>query len=87
MAVITKYNKWTEIVELTFFNNDRDWISLAEELAIKRQTARSIIINYKNNGHRKALQKGGNRPKSLTTELVDFCVNVIEDKCTTTLNE
>ena len=84
------YNKIQQVDRdrlINCFNNDRDWISLAEELAIKRQTARSIIINYKNNGHRKPLQKGGNRPKSLTTEMVDFCVNVIEDKCTTTLNE
>ena len=69
------------------FENNRDWITLAEELGIKRQTARSIILVYQKSGWRTKLPKGGNRSKSISDEQLQKVTDYIAEKPTINLAE
>ena len=42
-------------------------IDLTKKMNIKEQTVRSIIMTFKTEGKRKKLERGGNRPKSLSS--------------------
>lgn len=69
------------------FHENGDWVSLAETLNIKRQTARGIILKYRRTGEVQPGQRGGNRPKKTDQEMVDFLLRLIEEKPTVTLHE
>ena len=69
------------------FENDKDWITLAENLGIKRQSARSIILKYRRTGEAGRRKRGGNRPQKIDDEMLSFMVNLIEQKPTITLKE
>ena len=69
------------------FEENGDWIDLTKKINIKVQTARSIIMTFKKEGRRKQLGRGGNRPKSLSSEQVETLIRIIEEKPTVTLKE
>ena len=69
------------------YERDRDWGSLAEELSIKRQTARSIIMAFRRSNRREALPKGGHRPRCLPPDMIERAVGYVEEKPSITLRE
>ena len=72
---------------ITCFENNRDWITLAQELGVKRQSARNIICTFRRTGRRQQLRKGGNRPQSLDQNKINRIIGYIEAQPTITLNE
>jgi transposase len=72
---------------VTAFRQNQDWQALAEQLGVKRQTARNIVINWRRHGRIQALPRGGNRQPSLTGEQVDAIVTWIEGQPSITLSE
>ena len=69
------------------FNEGRDWREVAEALNIERQTARNIIVNFRRSGtiHRKA--QGGAHHRKIDQEMLEFVLQLIEEKSTITLQE
>ena len=68
------------------FNHNQDYITLAEQLGIKRQTARNIIVRFQQNGRRNILQRGSTHIK-VTEHMVAAMVEYVEQKPTITLKE
>ena len=54
---------------ITAFEQDSDWSALAEQLAIKRQSARWIIIKFRRTGRVHANQKRGKTYEKINEEL------------------
>ena len=72
---------------INVYEENGDYWTLSAQLGIKRQTVRNIILNFRETGRREALPKGGNRPQSLSNEMIEFVVASIEEQPTITLNE
>ena len=69
------------------FENGRDYITAAENLGINKQTARNIIMKYRDTGRVENLYRGGNKRQKFDEEMVEFLRNRIENKITITLEE
>lgn len=69
------------------FEENQDWVLLAEQMNINRQTARSIITTWQTSGRSEALARGGNRPRALTEAQVQEIVAWIEEHPALTLQE
>ena len=72
---------------ITAFENNKDWIKLAEDLGIKRQSARNVVIVFMREQRREALPRGGNPPKSLSAGMVERAISFVEEKPIITLKE
>lgn len=71
---------------ITCFESDGDWLTLAQNLNIKRQTASSVIKKFRETGQREALRRGGSRIKC-DQEMLNFIVNCVEENPAITLAE
>ena len=56
------------------------WLHLAEQLGIKRQSARSIIQRYQTTGKVKGNARGGQTYKTFSDEVGNFLINHAERK-------
>ena len=65
----------------------RDYIELADTLAISQRTAYRIVLSFKRSGRRSALRSGGAPPRKMATEMMEEIVRFIEEKPTATLEE
>ena len=72
---------------ITAFEQDSDWIALAEQLGIMRQSARSIIIKFRRTGRVIANQKGGKTYEKINEKLGRCILEEVEMKPTITLKE
>lgn len=69
------------------YQNNQDYMTLAEQLGIKRQTTQNIVIKFRNTGARAPQQKGGHTYSKLTIPMINAMVGYIEAKPTVTLKE
>jgi transposase len=69
------------------YEGNTDWLALAAQLDIPRQTARSIILRYRRTGERTAAAKGGRTFVRITEQMMNFLVAQIEQQPTMTLKE
>lgn len=70
------------------FTTGQNWVLLAAQLGIKRQTARSVIVSFERNDGRVApLPKGGLRPKRLTNEMVETMISYLGSNAAATLDQ
>ena len=67
--------------------NGRDFIHLAGQLGIARQTARDIVAVYERTGRVERLPRGGRRRIKTDDEMMEFLVAQVEEKPTVTLRE
>ena len=70
----------------TAFQENRDWLALAENLGIKRTTAHNIINIFRRDGRAEAHQRGGSQ-KKVDNEMKELLVRKIEEKPSITLAE
>lgn len=68
------------------YQQNKDWVSLAENLNIKRTTAYGIIKEWKCSGRQTRLKRGGS-VKKIDEEMLNFLIRSIEEKPTITLKE
>ena len=69
------YNKVSQVDRdrlVAAFRENRDWVTLAKNLNIKRQTARNIILKYRRSGSANADRRGGNKPKKIDDEMLAY---------------
>jgi len=69
------------------YEDDRDYISLADHLDIKRQTARSIIQKYRREGIIEPSPKGGRTYAKMDDEMRQAITSYVDEKSTITLKE
>ena len=69
------------------YEQNRDWLSVAEALQIKRQSARNIIVKFRNTGRERTDPKGGAKNKKVDNKMLQRLIQFIEHKATITLNE
>jgi transposase len=69
------------------FQAGRDWLAVAEALSVKRQTARSIIVSYRQHNTVQRRPQGGHRYCKIDDEMLQFFADLIEQKPTSTLKE
>ena len=69
------------------FQEGRDFMSLADDLEIKRQTARSIIISYRRNGVIEPQPKVGRVFLKVYDEMKSAVIRYVENKPAITLKE
>lgn len=69
------------------FNRDEDWVVLARQLGIKRQTAQSIISTFNDTGRIATLPRGGNRESMLQGNTLDDLLNWVSEHPTATLGQ
>lgn len=67
------------------FEQDEDWLTLAETLNIRRQTARSIILRFKESGNVQPLPKGGAKNIKVTDEIKHCALQYISQNSQATL--
>lgn len=72
---------------LSAYKEDQDWLLLATQLGIKRQTARNIVRIFLKDNRERALPKGGKRPKLLDASMIQCLVDFLGNKATATLAE
>ena len=69
------------------FEAQRDYIQLADNLEINRNTARSIITTYLREGRRNKLQRGGARNTKMDDEMKERLEHLIDRYPLMTLQE
>ena len=69
------------------FLEGRDWRQVAETLQIKRQSARNVIVNFRRNGSIDRQKQGGHRYSKIDEEMLNFVIDLVEEKPTITLQE
>lgn len=67
------------------FDADEDWRTLASQLNIKPQTARSILLRYRENGTVAPSPKGGRRNVKVDEEMKEEILKIVEEDCQVTL--
>ena len=68
------------------YNDNEDFLTLAQELGIQQTTAYSIIAKYVRSGEVEARHGGGRQPK-VDNESIDFVVLLIQATPTITLHD
>ncbi len=68
------------------YEENKDWISFAEHLNIKRQTAESILKTFRTSGRRTKKNRGGSSSK-VDEEMKSLIIQMVEEKPTITLKE
>ena len=68
------------------FENDQDYIEVAETLGVKRQTARSIIVVFLRQGRRDAIPRRGYRPSKVDGEMRDSLQEILNNNPFLTLD-
>ena len=63
------------------FENDGDYLQVADTLGIKRQTARSIILTFYRHNRRNALRRGGARPPKVDQEMINVLDAIVNENC------
>ncbi|XP_072025585.1 uncharacterized protein [Amphiura filiformis] len=86
-----RYNKVSDadrnrIID-AFENEGGDYLTVADTLGVKRQTARSIIVTFIRAGRRDALQRGGARPPKVDQEMRDSLQEIIQESPLLTLEQ
>ena len=61
------------------FENDQDYIKVAETLGVKRQTARSIIIVFLHQGRHDAIPRRGYCPSEVDDEMRDSLQEILDN--------
>ena len=77
VVVRGRYNMVTDVDRrrlVNAFQSNQDWLTLASNLNIKRQTARNIILKFRRTGVTDAARKDGNRPKKIDDEMVAYLI-------------
>ena len=69
------------------FEENQDFMKVAEILGVKRSTAYKIVAKFKASGQREALLRGGCRPHVITDDMRAALVTFVEEKPTVTLGE
>jgi transposase len=69
------------------FENDGDYLQVAETLGIKRQTARSIVMTFIRQNRRDALRRGGARPPKVDQDMKDVLEIIINENSLLTLDQ
>ena len=66
---------------------DQDWLQLGDQLGVRRQTARSIILRYRQHGQRQRGERGGRREARVrvTEEIREAIIAYISINGQTTL--
>lgn len=72
---------------VTAFQDGQDYIQLAQRLGIARQTARNIIIRFRQRGNVLLRPRGGAHNRKIDEEMVVYWMEKIEIKTTITLKE
>ena len=67
------------------YRDGNDYVSVARQLSVKRTTAWSIVAKWLRTGETEARRRGGNRPKKVDDEMLDFFLMLIDDDPTITL--
>lgn len=70
-----------------FENDAMDYLQVAEALGVKRQTARSIIVVYLEQGRRDAVQRGGYRQSKVDDDMKDMLQAILDDNPLMTLDQ
>ncbi|PAA51580.1 hypothetical protein BOX15_Mlig002000g2 [Macrostomum lignano] len=66
---------------------NEDWLNLAEQLNIPRQSARNVIVKFERTGRVEAEKRGGNKPKALSDEMIEALVGFVADTPAATLQD
>ena len=69
---------------LSAYKEDQDWLLLATQLGIKRQTARNIVRIFLKDNREHALPKDGKGPKLLDASMIQCLVDFLGNKATAT---
>ena len=69
------------------FENEGDYLQVAETLGIKRQTARSIVVTYIRQNRRDARQRRGARPPKVDQDMKDALEIIINENPLLTLDQ
>ena len=67
------------------FQQGRDYIQLANELAIARQTARDIVRRFEINGQVEPAPRGGRRASKMDLDMVDYLIGKVSKNPVITL--
>ena len=69
------------------FVADQDWLQLADQLGVRRQTARSIVLRYQRTGERQRGNRGGRREAQVrvTAEIRQAIIAYVTNHPQTTL--
>ena len=65
---------------------DQDYLSLADMLAIQRSTARSVIARYLHEGRIKVQPRGGRCNALFDAEMIRFLQKIVDEDCTLSLD-
>ena len=69
------------------YQDGGDYVAVARQLSIRRTTAWSIVAKWIRTGETSASQRGGDRPRKVDDEMMDFYLMLIEDDPTVTLKK
>lgn len=67
------------------YREGTDYVAVAQQLGVRRTTAWSVVAKWIRTGETTARRRGGNRPRKVDDEMVDFFVMMIESDPTITL--
>ena len=67
------------------YRNGADYVSVARQLGVPRTTAWSVIEKWLRTGEETAGRRGGNRPRSVDDQMLNFYQLLIENDPTITL--
>ena len=67
------------------YRDGNDYVSVARQLSVRRTTAWSVVAKWLRTGETSAAQRGGNRPRKVDNEMLDFYTMLIDDDPTITL--
>ena len=84
---ITVSPKDHERILNAYNKNSQDGQLLDQQLGIKRQTAGNLIRLYQREHREHALPKGGNRPRLLGDDMLQYLIQFVGAKPTATLGE
>ena len=72
---------------ISAFEREEDWVLLARQLGVKRQTAQSIVSTFSDSGRVEALPRGNNREKVLQGEILEDLLSWVSEHPTATLSQ
>lgn len=67
------------------YRDGTDYVAVARQLGVPRTTAWSVIAKWLRTGEETASRRGGNRPRKVDNEMLDFYQLLIDDDPTITL--
>ena len=67
------------------YRDGNDYVTVARQLGVKRTTAWSVVAKWVRTGDSAASPRGGNQPRKIDNDMIDFYLMLIDDDPTITL--